>query len=55
MTRKRNWLISIGEAFGSLDGPVKAIRDAARESDPDLGFQARHPLVLAIHQEENHA
>ena len=29
MRRKRNELGSIGEAFGGLDGPVQAIRDAS--------------------------
>ena len=49
MVRKRDGLIPIGEAFGSLDGPVKAKRGftqadqvnqlvEASEADPDLGF-----------------
>ncbi len=52
MVRKRDGLIPIGEAFGSLDGPVKAKRGftqadqvnqlvEASEADPDLGFMAR--------------
>ena len=28
MQRKRDGLVPIGEVFGGLDGPVKAIRDA---------------------------
>ena len=39
MTRERSWLMSIGEAFGSLGGPVKAIRDASP--------QARHHFTQA--------
>ena len=38
MQRQRGELIPIGEAFGSLDGPVKAIRDASP--------QARHRYCL---------
>ena len=32
MARKRDGLIPIGEASGSLDGPVKAIRDASPQA-----------------------
>ena len=39
MARKRNGLVPIGEAFGGLDGPVKAIRDASP--------QARHHFTQA--------
>ena len=39
MQRKRNELVPIGEAFGGLDGPVQAIRDASP--------QARHHFTQA--------
>ena len=29
MARKRNGLVPAGEVFGSLDGPVKALREAS--------------------------
>ena len=29
MQRQRNSLVPISEAFGGLDGPVKALRDAS--------------------------
>ena len=67
MARKRSWLISIGEAFSGMGGPVKAIREdspqarhhftqaeqvnrlvTARESDPDLGFQARMMALCSL-------
>ena len=32
MERKRNGLVPIGEAFGDLDGPVKAIREASPQA-----------------------
>ena len=32
MARKRNGLVPVGEASGSLDGPVKAIRDASPQA-----------------------
>ena len=32
MTRKRNWLISIGEALADLHGPVQAIREASPQA-----------------------
>ena len=32
MQRKRDWLVPIGEFFGGLDGPVKAIRDASPQA-----------------------
>ena len=32
MERKRDGLVPIGEAFGGLDGPVKAIRDATPQA-----------------------
>ena len=37
MQRKRGELVPIGEAFGGLDGPVKALRETspqARRSSP---------------------
>ena len=44
MQRKRDGLVPIGEAFGGLDGPVKAIREAS--------LQARHHFTRAdqVHQ-----
>ena len=39
MERKRDGLVPIGEAFGGLDGPVKAIRDTSP--------QARHHFTRA--------
>ena len=44
MQRQRGELVPIGEAFGGLDGPVKAIRDASP--------QARHSFTVAdqVHQ-----
>ena len=39
MVRKRNGLVPAGEAFGGLDGPVKALRDDSR--------QARHSFTVA--------
>ena len=38
MVRKRNGLVPAGEAFGGLDGPVKALRDDSR--------QARHSFTV---------
>ena len=32
MQRQRGELVPIGEAFGDLDGPVKAIRDASPQA-----------------------
>ena len=32
MQRQRGELVSIGEAFGDLDGPVKAIREASPQA-----------------------
>ena len=32
MARKRDGLIPIGESFGGLDGPVKAIREASPQA-----------------------
>ena len=32
MQRKRDGLVPIGEAFGGLGGPVKAIRDASPQA-----------------------
>ena len=32
MARKRNGLVPVGEASGSLDGPVKAIRDTSPQA-----------------------
>ena len=32
MQRKRDGLVPIGEAFGDLGGPVKAIRDASPQA-----------------------
>ena len=32
MERKRDGLVPIGEAFGGLDGPVKALRDASPQA-----------------------
>ena len=34
MQRKRDGLVSIGEVFDGLDGPVKAIRDASPQALP---------------------
>ena len=44
MTRKRNWLISIGEAFSGTGGPVKELHEASP--------QARHHFTQAdqVHQ-----
>ena len=39
MQRQRGELVPIGEAFGDLDGPVKAIREASP--------QARHHFTRA--------
>ncbi len=39
MERKRGGLVPVGEASGSLDGPVKAIRDASPH--------ARHSFTVA--------
>ena len=39
MTREQSWLMSIGEAFSGMGGPVKAIRDASP--------QARHHFTQA--------
>ena len=39
MQRQRDGLVPIGEAFGDLDGPVKAIREASP--------QARHHFTQA--------
>ena len=32
MQRKRDGLVPIGEVFGGLDGPVKALRDASPQA-----------------------
>ena len=40
MQSKRDGLVPIGEVFGGLDGPVKAIRDATP--------QARHHFTQEI-------
>ena len=67
MEHKRDGLVPIGEVFGGLNGPVKAIREdspqarhhftqaeqvnrlvTARESDPDLGFQARIMALCSL-------
>ena len=37
MQRQRGELVPIGEAFGDLDGPVKAIRDASPPSAGSFG------------------
>ena len=44
MARKRSWLISIGEAFSGMGGPVKELREASP--------QARHHFTQAdqVHQ-----
>ena len=44
MQRKQDGLVPIREAFGGLDGPVKALRDASP--------QARHHFTQAdqVHQ-----
>ena len=34
MQRQRGELVPIGEAFGDLDGPVKAIREASIAAKP---------------------
>ncbi len=39
MARKRSWLLSIGEAFSGMGGPVKELREAPP--------QARHHFTLA--------
>ena len=39
MTRKRSWLMSIGEAFSGMGGPVKELREASP--------QARHHFTQA--------
>ena len=39
MARKRNGLTPIGEVFGGLEGPVKAVRDDS--------LQARHSFTVA--------
>ena len=63
MARKRSWLISIGEAFSGMGGPVKELREAspqarhhftqnqlvsAREADADLGFMARLMALCSL-------
>ena len=50
MQRQRGELVPIGEAFGDLDGPVKAIREASPQALRHFTRFGRAPALLHVRE-----
>ena len=50
MQRQRDGLVPIGEAFGDLDGPVKAIREASPQALRHFTRFGRAPALLYVRE-----